>query len=690
MIVRKSVEQRQKEMAIMGCFGIPFVLWLGLAVGPLLRRGFSYAFYNMDKIKFFPINVSAWNWKYAFIFLLIYILAIGVYISSIQDIDTQTPDGSLSWGSVKRLYRKYADKKYYPVIIDDDTSLLKLPAESSVKKMEEDEKKKKGFALIAQKSIELHKADSKLQKKNDAEKKRLYNNMNKIFTQGTVMSFNGYKTRKNTNTTVIGGSGSGKTRFFVKPNLLQGNTSFIILDPKGELLRDCGWAMLQMGYKIKVLNLINMQESDCYNPFCYLENDNDIQHLVENLFKATGGNGDHSSQDPFWDNAAKALLTALVSYCHYFLPEEEQNFATVGELLRMGQIKNEDAGYKSDLDLIFDEIREEIPDKDPRWICLKFYDDYHSGAAKTLQSIQITLAARLNKFNIVDLQKLTSTDMLDLDMIGQEKTALFAIIPIANEDYNFLVSILYTQLFQRLFDVADSKYNGTLPVHVQFVLDEFANVALPDNFPKIVSVVRSYGISVSIILQNLAQLKSLFEKDWEGLLGNCDEILYLGGQEHETHKYLSEVLGKKTIHTKNHSRSRGQNGNFTDQDNTKGRELMMPEEVRLMNEEGDNALLIIKDERPVLDRKYDLLTHPNIRLGADGGAPKYFHNHLEVPEELCMSYGELNDILDTLPYDEEDEYELQVYTSQELSDLFINPEDEQLTMTESTVKENIN
>ena len=349
----------------------------------------------------------------------------------------------------------------------------------------------------------------------------------------------------------------------------------------------------------------------------------------------------------------------------------------------MGHIKSEDAGYKSDLDLLFDEIRDEISDKDPRWICLKFYDDYHTGAAKTLQSIQVTLTARLNKFNVVDLQKLTSTDMLDLDMIGQEKTALFAIIPVATEDYNFLVSILYTQLFQRLFYVADTYYRGKLPVHVEFLMDEFANVALPNDFAKIVSVIRSYEISVTIILQNMAQIKKLFEKDWEGILGNCDLQLYLGGNEKETHKYFSELLGKKTIHTKNSSRSRGQNGSYTDQDNTKGRELAMPEEIRIMNKDTDRCLLFIRDEYPILDRKYDLMTHPNIKFSKDGGAPEYYHNHLEVPDEFGITAAELNKELDAILYDEDEGYDLQDYNNKEIEDLLLHPEDEQLSMTAS-------
>lgn len=685
MNVRKSIEQQRRELLILAIIGSPFIMWLGFVFGPLLRKGVGYFFYHVNELRWFPINVSPWNWKYALGFLAVYIVGALIYISQLKEIDVLTPDGSMKFGDPSSMYRKYADKKRYPVI---DEKVLLLPAESSAEKMREKENKKNVFSIIASTFITKEKIDNNTKQT----KQQLYNNMNKVLTQNVVMGLNGFKTRRNLNTAVIGGSGSGKTRFVVKPNLLQGNTSFIILDPKGELLRDCGYAMSQMGYKIKVLNLVNMQESDCYNPFRYLDNDNDIQHLVDNLFKATGSSeSSNSSQDPFWDNAAKALLTALVSYCHYFLPEEEQNFATVGELLRMGQIKNEDAGYKSDLDLVFDEIRTEIPDTDHRRICLKFYDDYHSGAAKTLQSIQITLAARLNKFNIPDLQKLTSTDMLDLDMIGQEKTALFAIIPVVTDDYNFIVSILYTQLFTRLFDVADDhlphqgpRYDGKLPIHVHFLMDEFANVSLPDQFPKLVSVIRSYNISVTIILQNLAQIKKLFEKDWEGLLGNCDTTLYLGGSEKETHKYFSELLGKKTIHTKNYSRSRGQSGNYTDQDNTKGRELAMPEEVRLMNKDSDNALLFIRDEYPIFDRKYDIMSHPNIRLSADGGAPRYFHNHLEIPPECCLSVEELNAILDGIQYDEDDEYGFQNYDSGEIEDLFIHPEDELLGMTDST------
>ena len=318
MNVRKSIEQQRRELLLLAVIGSPFVMWLGFVLGPLLRKGIGYFFYHTSELRWFPINISPWNWKYALGCLAIYAIGVLIYVSQIKDIDVLTPDGSMKFGDPSAMYKKYANKKRYPVI---NENVLLLPAESSAEHMREEEKKKKMFSVIASTFITKDKV-------NNNSKQQLYNNMNKVLTQNVVMGLNGFKTKRNLNTVVIGGSGSGKTRFVVKPNLLQGNTSFIILDPKGELLRDCGYALAQMGYKIKVLNLVNMQESDCYNPFRYLDNDNDIQHLVDNLFKATGSTeSNNSSQDPFWDNAAKALLTALVSYCHYFLPEEEQNYA---------------------------------------------------------------------------------------------------------------------------------------------------------------------------------------------------------------------------------------------------------------------------------------------------------------------------------------------------------------------------
>ena len=443
-------------------------------------------------------------------------------------------------------------------------------------------------------------------------------NMNKILTQSVRIGFDAHKHRRNLNILVIGGSGAGKTRFFVKPNVMQANCSMVILDPKGEILRDTGWLLKKKGYKVRVLDLIDMERSHCYNPFVYLRNDNDVQRLVTNLFKSTTPKG-AQSQDPFWDTAAQMLLLALVFYLKYEAPEDEQNFAMVMEMLRAGDVDEEDSKAPSALDNLFYDLRRTEPDH----IALKYYDAYHSGSAKTLKSIQITLAARLEKFNLESVAGLTITDELDLWKLGEEKTALFAIIPDNDTSFNFLVSILYTQLFQQLFEVADKKYGGSLPMHVQFLMDEFANVSLPDDFDKILSVMRSRGVSVSIILQNLAQLKALFEKQWESIVGNCDEFVYLGGNEKETHKYVSELLGKETIDTNTYGKSTGRNGNYSTNYQNTGRELMTPDEVRMLD--NSYALLFIRGERPVMDLKYNILKHPDVRLTTDGQADAYIH-----------------------------------------------------------------
>ena len=383
-------------------------------------------------------------------------------------------------------------------------------------------------------------------------------------------------------------------------------------------MRSIGGLLEAKGYEVRVLDLINMHRSHCYNPFVYLQSDNDVQRLVTNLFKATTPKG-AQSQDPFWDTAASMLLLSLVFYLKYEAPADEQNFPMVMELLRAGEVHEDDDGYVSPLDELFDRLEM----VNPEHIALKYYRDYHSGSAKTLKSIQITLAARLEKFNLESLAALTATDELDLPSLGEKKVALFALIPDNDTSFNFLVSILYTQLFQQLFYLADHKYGGSLPVHCHFIMDEFANVSLPDDFDKILSVMRSRGVSVSIILQNLAQLKALFEKQWESIVGNCDEFLYLGGNEQSTHKYVSELLGKETIDTNTYGKSSGRSGNYSTNYQISGRELMTPDEVRML----DNryALLFVRGERPVMDFKYDIMKHPNVKLTADGGKPPYIH-----------------------------------------------------------------
>ena len=410
--------------------------------------------------------------------------------------------------------------------------------------------------------------------------------------------------------------------------------------PKGEIIRDTGWLLRKKGYKVRILDLIDMPRSHCYNPFVYLRDDNDVQRLVTNLFKATTPKG-ATQTDPFWDTSAQMLLLALMFYLKYEAPEEEQNFAMVMEMLRAGDVDEEDSKSPSALDTLFYDLRKTDPDH----IALKYYDAYHSGSGKTLKSIQITLAARLEKFNLESVAGLTITDELDLWKLGEEKTALFAIIPDNDTSFNFLVSLLYTQIFQQLFEVADKKYGGSLPVHVQFLMDEFANVSLPDDFDKILSVMRSRGVSVSIILQNLAQLKALFEKQWESIVGNTDEFVYLGGNEQATHKYVSELLGKETIDTNTYGKSTGRSGNYSTNYQNTGRDLLTADEVRML----DNryALLFIRGERPVKDLKYDILKHPSVRLTADGQADPYIHGEpwdagstielVHDPEQIAMA-----------------------------------------------------
>ena len=695
MIARKSVAKRRKEALMFFAIGVIPVIYIAATMTPLINIGLAYAIAHLDLWDplYFGFDLEVWG-----SFLLIYFVAFLFYVSSIKNTRFDEEGGSGQFADPIEMGKKYEDKKKYP--LPDHNLSLVAETEVSNKVIQKDaadeaiddepdlfEKENKGvFEDLQKERNELAASQKFIDKVNPNDKRKpkpvkkvkrhdtTYNNMNKIITENVRLSLDGYKTRKNLNMCVIGGSGAGKTRFVVKPNILQGNTSFIVLDPKGELLRDTGFAMKKMGYSIKVLNLRNLRDSDCYNPFMYLRDDTDIQHLVDNLFKATGETAE-GSDGKFFDDAAKVLLSSLVSFCHYFLPEEEQNFSTVTELLRLAQLKSEDISFKSELDLIFEHIENTIPADDHRIICVKYYKNYRNGAAKTLQSVQTTLSTRLSKFDNPDLQKLTSTDMLDLDSVGQKKTIIYAIIPVDNEDLNFLVSILYIQLFQRLFYVADTYYDGSLPVHVQFIMDEFANVQLPKNFDKIVSVVRSYNISVTIILQSKAQISKLFKDEWEGIIGNCDTFLYLGNNEHETHKYLSDILGKETIYTQNTSESHGRNGSFTNQNSKQGREMAMAAEVRVLNHDDDRAIILIRDEYPIIDKKYNLMKHPNIILSKDGGAPRYYHNQLVVEESEYLSEEELKDLFvdDTFEASEG----LQIYTSEELVDIYLNPSDRQ-------------
>lgn len=577
-----SDEHNQTYLPLYLAGTIP-VVWIALLLAPYLFNGSVFVHLSdMTNALNNPLSVT-WtedSLKTIFLFLCIYAVGIGIYYSTKKNYRRGEEHGSAKWGSITKVNKKYSSKK----IIED-----------------------------------------------------------KILTQNVRISYNSRKHRRNLLTLICGGSGAGKTRFYAKPNLLQGNTSFVVLDPKGELTRDTGHMLKKMGYEVRVLDLINMDKSFCYNPFAYLKNDNDVQKLVTNLFKATTPKGSQS-QDPFWDTAASMLLLALIFYLKYEAPEDEQNFPMVMEMLRAGEVHEDDDYYQSPLDVLFFRLEQ----REPNHIAVKYYRDYHSGSAKTLKSIQITLAARLEKFNLESLSKLTQIDELEMTSIGEKKVALFAIIPDNDTSFNFLISILYTQLFQQLFWVADHKYHGRLPVHVHFLMDEFANVSLPDDFDKILSVMRSREVSVSIILQNLAQLKALFEKQWESIIGNCDEFLYLGGNEQSTHKYVSELLGKATIDTNTYGKSTGHSGNYSTNYQNNGRELLTSDEVRLLDNE--LAILFIRGERPIMDKKYEITHHPNVPMTPDSGNKDLEYHHGETTEAIAsvsLSY----DIEDALDFD---------------------------------------
>ena len=555
-----------KQTLIPAALGIIPAVWLALLVAPALGGGLPDILSNLTVVMNDPFHIE-WcedSLKTVLIFIAAYGMGIGIYFSTRRNYRKGVEHGSAKWGDAAAVNRKYRNKAF---------------------------------------------AD------------------NKILTQNVRIGLDGRKHRRNLNILICGGSGAGKTRFYAKPNVMQANTSMVILDPKGEITRDTGRLLKEKGMEVKVLDLINMWKSFCYNPFVYLNDDNDVQRLVTNLFKSTTPKGSQT-QDPFWDTAASMLLLALIFFLKHEAPEEEQNFPMVMEMLRAGEVREEDDSYQSPLDELFERLEMDNPDH----IAVKYYKDYRSGSAKTLKSIQITLAARLEKFNLESLASLTATDELNLGSLGEKKTALFIIIPDNDSSFNFLVSILYTQLFQQLFYTADHKYGGSLPVHVHFVMDEFANVSLPDDFDKILSVMRSRSVSVSIILQNIAQLKALFEKQWESIMGNCDEFLYLGGNETSTHKLISEsFLGKETLDTNTYGKSTGRNGNYSTNYQQSGRELLTPDEVRML----DNryALLFVRGERPIMDFKYDILKHPDVALTADGRAEPY--NHGEVKNAIA-------------------------------------------------------
>jgi type IV secretion system protein VirD4 len=532
-------------------------VWAALIVAPSLSQGLTGIMTAFTSGMNDPTFITwcAGSFKTILIFILIYGLGIGIYYSLKRNYRKGEEHGSAKWGDPRQLSKKYADK---------------------------------------------NKPD------------------NILLSQNVRIGLDGRKHRRNLNVMVVGGSGSGKTRFYAKPNVMQCNTSLVVLDPKGEILRDTGHLLEQQGYELRVLDLINTERSHGYNPFTYLRDDKDVLKLVGNIVRNTTPKGAQSN-DPFWERAETALMEALILYLVHEAPPFEQNFPMVMEMIGAADVREDDEEYAS----VLDELFERLENRDPENLAVKQYNIFKLAAGKTAKSILISLGVRLEKFNLPQIAGVVSHDEMDFPSLGKKKVALFALIPDNDSSLNFIIGMLYTQLFQELYYLADHMYGGRLPVHVHCVMDEFANVALPDEFDKILSTMRSREISVSIILQNLAQLKALFEKQWESIVGNCDEFVYLGGNEQSTHEYISKMLGKATIDTNTYGQSKGRNGNYSTNWQITGRELYTPDEVRML----DNrfVLLFIRGERAVQDGKYDLLHHPNIRFTADGGTPPYVH-----------------------------------------------------------------
>ncbi len=445
---------------------------------------------------------------------------------------------------------------------------------------------------------------------------------NILLTQNFRISLDTHKHRRCLNILVVGGSGAGKSRGFALPNIMQCCCSMVITDPKAELLRKTGGLLEKKGYEVRVFDLINPDTSFCYNPFEYVHDDKDVLRLISNLIQNTTPKGFQSS-DPFWEKSETALLQALMLYLLHEAPPEEQNFAMIMEMLGSAQVKEEDEDYESPLDILFDRLEMRDPDS----IAVKQYHIYKQAAGKTAKSILISVGVRLAAFNLPQIAKLTNTDELDLSNMGERKVALFCCIPDADTSLNYLVGMIYSQLFQTLYYMADRVHGGALPVPVNCIMDEFPNVSLPNEFEKILATCRSRSIYCSIIIQNMSQLKALFKDSWESLVGNCDEFLYLGGNEKETHKYVSELLGKETIDTNTYGQTKGKSGSYSTNFQQSGRELLQPDEVRMLDNQ--NALLFIRGERPILDAKYDLMKHPNIRYTEDGGAGPF--NYAKAP-----------------------------------------------------------
>ena len=553
------MRRNQNQNPLLWLLPVPMLLWLAALLATEYKAGMTVSTL-MGRFSWLMEHPFSVRWtphtpKFILWALAAYGFAVALYLSTRENRRPGEEHGSAKWGSAKRLNAKYRDKDPHN---------------------------------------------------------------NTILTQNVRMSLNGKMHRRNLLQIVIGGSGAGKTRFFVKPNLMEANCSFLVTDPKGETLRAVAPLLLQKGYVIKVFDLIDPSHSDSFNAFAYIKDDKDVMKLVNNFIKNTTPKGAQQN-DPFWERSEIALDTALILYLIHEAPPEEQNFEMLIYMIENGGAKEDDDDYQSPLDLLFEALEEESPNH----IAVREYKIYKQAAGKTAKSILISAAVRLSAFILPEIQNITAKDDMELEKMGERKQAVFAIIPDNDGTFNYIVGMLYTCAFQSLYYQADKVHQGALPVPVRMMMDEFCNVSLPDDFGKLQATMRSRNIMSTIVLQNISALKALFKDDWEGLIGNADTLLYLGGNEVSTFKYISEILGKETLDTRTRSVSKGRSGSSSVNYQQTGRELMTPDEVRALD--NDHCILFIRGELPVMDRKYNILKHPGLKLTEDGGAAPYIH-----------------------------------------------------------------
>ncbi|ERK56689.1 MULTISPECIES: VirD4-like conjugal transfer protein, CD1115 family [unclassified Oscillibacter] len=561
----------------------PLILWLAAIAAYAYEDGMNL-FQWMGRFsqvleRPFSIDWTPYTLKCMLVGLLLYGCGIALYYSSRENRRPGEEYGSAKWGNPKELNRKYMDHQH-----------------------------------------------------KDA---------NIILTQRVRLGMDGYITQRNMNILVIGGSGSGKTRYFCKPGLYSANCSYLVTDPKGELLRAAGGLLLSLGYEVRVFNLIDPEQSDCYNPFVYVREEKDVLSLIDNLIKNTTPRN-ASSNDPFWEKAEVALDSALMLYLIHEAPQDEQNFETMLYMMNFADVREEDEQYRSPLDMLFRALEEE----QPAHVAVKQYKVFKQAAGKTAKSILVTAAVRLAAFNIPQYAAMTSMDEMDFGSLGERKRAIFCVIPVNDSSMNYLVGMLYTQCFQELYRRADLKYNGRLPIPVRVLQDEWANVAQPESYPKILATCRSYNIGLNIIVQNVQQIKALYEKEHESIIGNCDTLLFLGGgNEPASLEFIVKLLGRETLATRTRGLTKGRNGSSTTNYQQTGRDLMTIDEVRKLDT--NKAILFIRGENPVIDRKYNLKRHPNIKLTSDGKAKPYIHKPQGAPDyalpDLPYAFKSLDD-----------------------------------------------